>query len=79
VCVGCEIDLFNCSSEEAIKAFSQILIIGIYGSRELVTKLKKCGFKTKILERHYYLFPKNKKRRVIFSVILAEKSIVSMR
>ncbi|PSN88805.1 hypothetical protein B9Q00_03885 [Candidatus Marsarchaeota G1 archaeon OSP_C] len=45
VCVGCEIDLFNCSSEEAIKAFSQILIIGIYGSRELVTKLKNADSK----------------------------------
>ncbi|PSN93812.1 hypothetical protein B9Q06_10980 [Candidatus Marsarchaeota G2 archaeon ECH_B_2] len=74
VCVGCEIELLSNSSEDAIKAFNEILIVGIYGSRKIILKLKRCGFSTRVLEKHYYLLPIGSKRKIIFSVIFAKNN-----
>lgn len=74
VCVGCEIELLSNSSEDAIKAFNEILIVGIYGFRKIILKLKRCGFSVQVLEKHYYLLPTGSKRKVIFGVIFAKNN-----
>jgi len=46
-CEGCEYDLILNASDEALKAFDQIIIEYHYGYRNLVKRLKRAGFKVK--------------------------------
>lgn len=72
VCVGCEVELFESSGDDSLKAFDQILVVAVYGSRWLTSRLKRCGFRPRVLERHYVRFTPNG-RRLIVSVIYASK------
>jgi len=46
-CEGCEYDLILNASDEALRAFNQIIIEYHYGYRNLVKRLRKAGFKVK--------------------------------
>jgi len=46
-CEGCEYDLILSASDEALKAFDQIIIEYHYGYRNLVKRLRRAGFKVK--------------------------------
>jgi len=46
-CEGCEYDLISNASDEALKAFDQIIIEYHYGYRNLVKRLRQAGFKVK--------------------------------
>jgi len=55
-CEGCEYDLILNASDEALKAFDQIIMEYHYGYRNLVKRLRQAGFKVKYsLPTYMYL------------------------
>jgi len=54
-CEGCEYDLILNASDEALKAFDQIIMEYHYGYRNLVKGLEQAGFKVKYsLPKYFY-------------------------
>jgi len=52
-CEGCEYDLILNASDDALKAFDQIIMEYHYGYRNLVKRLKQAGFKVKYSKPEY--------------------------
>jgi hypothetical protein len=54
-CEGCEYPLILNASNEALNAFDEIILEYHYGYKNLVERLKRAGFKTKILKPPVYV------------------------
>jgi len=68
-CEGCEYDLILNASDEALKAFDQIVIEYHYGYKNLVKRLRQAGFKVKYsLPKYYYTIEAEHSNRYIGSI-----------
>ena len=57
VCVGCERDLFQFSSDACIRRFSQILIVCICDDGYLRNRLKSLGYRATVLSKDFVINP----------------------
>jgi len=74
-CEGCEYDLILNASDEALKAFDQIIMEYHYGYRNLVERLEQAGFKIKYsLPKYYYTIEAEHSNRYIGSIYAKNSS-----